>query len=838
MPRVKVKVFIGDRIAPITLKLPSTTTVAELRRITGNQCSKLLNGAERVLLTKTEDASCVLLDANAIGDYTDGGLILKLRVDSELVVQEPVQAGEHVAGPLASTPTGPTIARTTPTIGESPAVPAKTPQERADRLRGQLQEATDADGAKLREELAKAEPDLEMAGIRDDLQRTTPRIPHFERLEQLAELSTTLADVEAPPPQRMFRVKVRLLIGDKTTPTNLPQPLQWYSTTTVAELKKAVVTYCKKLLGGAEQVRLTKQEDASVVLLDDINRLGDYLDGATILTVRADPQVVVQEPAHGGEHIACPLTNTPPGPTIAPTTPIIGKSPAAPAETPQERVDRPPQERADRLRGQLREATDADAPKLCVELAKAELDCETADICDDLQKTQRIPNFVFDRRASAKMQSLNERLEQLAELTIALADLEDKAQEASVRTSAAQAEIVTLCANSTFAQDPAAQAQVQELLATSKKELLTTQAPTTFAKEYLSKRDAMRSARDERQQKVVSLENVIACLSKSLTERSPESAKDEVRQLQQQLDEVVRTSGYESPQSLPVARKLDLPVQGPAARVLEVVREPDVTPVPSRVTCEEVQPAETPLAPGPVPQPCKVCCLWKLDLLAVLTSPRAFYGGVARRAACPTVVLLRWLQILAFDLMDNILGFLKNTREPTDGNRFLGWVSQLRTVLKQLLLYNEARAFLDRLTSDDLSRKELILNAMSVKKILRPIDFECLGDLLQRNARRAHAFAGSDIAVLLGSAGVGKSTTVGYLGGVFYKPAVGEVGLHRVMVPVDPDVRSCRLTLLPARAHTRGGLIVAGHRLFVCLPFCVRHRASRLCSEPSRRRRE
>ncbi len=181
-------------------------------------------------------------------------------------------------------------------------------------------------------------------------------------------------------------------------------------------------------------------------------------------------------------------------------------------------------------------------------------------------------------------------------------------------------------------------------------------------------------------------------------------------------------------------------------------------------------------------------------------------------------MLLRWLQILAFDLMDNILGFLKNTREPTDGNRFLGWVSQLRTVLKQLLLYNEARTFLEKLYSDELSRKELILNAMSVKMILRPVDFDRLSDLLQQNALRSHEFAGSDIAVLLGSAGVGKSTTVGFLGGVFYKPAVGEVGLNRVMVPVDPDVR-CRLTLLPARAQHVVAKLLRGTNFFVCLSF-------------------
>jgi hypothetical protein len=169
------------------------------------------------------------------------------------------------------------------------------------------------------------------------------------------------------------------------------------------------------------------------------------------------------------------------------------------------------------------------------------------------------------------------------------------------------------------------------------------------------------------------------------------------------------------------------------------------------------------------------------------------------------VVLLLWVQIQAYELMDSILNFLKNTNDPTSGNRFLGWVSKLRKVLKQLRLYGVARSFLDILTCDDdlIGRDVRINNAKSVKAILRPVDFDRLRDLLTRNAHRAHAFAGQDIAVLLGTAGAGKSTTVGYLGGVSYKSATSTVGHRPVMEPVDPGVRCCRVVAKKLREESR-----------------------------------
>jgi uncharacterized membrane protein YgcG len=137
--------------------------------------------------------------------------------------------------------------------------------------------------------------------------------------------------------------------------------------------------------------------------------------------------------------------------------------------------------------------------------------------------------------------------------------------------------------------------------------------------------------------------------------------------------------------------------------------------------------------------------------------------------------------------MDKILKFLVKTNNPTTTARFLELVHELKKVLKQLKCWNaDTRRLHKRLTSRDVERKEQIRSAEDISNVLRPVNLDRLLGFLEKNADRARCFEGKDIAILLGTAGVGKSSLVNFVGGVQFREVVGPNG-DSVMTPLDPE---------------------------------------------------
>jgi hypothetical protein len=138
--------------------------------------------------------------------------------------------------------------------------------------------------------------------------------------------------------------------------------------------------------------------------------------------------------------------------------------------------------------------------------------------------------------------------------------------------------------------------------------------------------------------------------------------------------------------------------------------------------------------------------------------------------------------------MDSILEFLvKKTRRPVTTTRFLELTAELKRVLKALQCWNDdTKSLLRRLTSRDLGREEQVRSAQDLNKLLRPVDFDRLLSLLAANDGRARCFEGKDIAILLGNAGVGKSSFVNFVGGVQFCEQIGPNG-DAVMAPLEPE---------------------------------------------------